>query len=94
MPLGEAGERPGKYEAGACDGIALPQDEMGGEVSRGPARDQRRCVGSEHVEEGAERKALLGVQRKIRHVPMVLVISVVDKEPRRERPSRAVRYRP
>jgi hypothetical protein len=69
--LGEPFEWARKDDAGASDGIALTQHEVGGEVSGGPSVEQRGCVRSEFVEEIAPAKALLGVKWKIVHVPMV-----------------------
>ena len=63
--LGEPLERPGKDDAGASDEIALTQHDVGGEVLRGPALEQRGHVGAELFEEIAKRKALLRVKRRI-----------------------------
>jgi hypothetical protein len=68
-PLGEPLEQARKNETGASDGIALTQHDVGGEVSGGPAVEERGCVSSEFVEEIAQGKALLCVKRKILHIP-------------------------
>jgi hypothetical protein len=60
-------EWPGKDEAKAGDGIALPQRDVGGKVSSGPALKQRGCVGAEFLEQIAQCKAFLRVERKILH---------------------------
>ena len=67
--LGEPLEQARKNETGASDGIALTQHDVGGEVSGGPAVEERGCVSSEFVEEIAQGKALLRVKRKISHIP-------------------------
>ena len=69
-PLGEPLERAREHEAGASDEIALTQHDVGGEVVSGPALEQRGYVSPEFVEEIAQRKALLRVERKIFHIPV------------------------
>ena len=65
--LGEPLERARKEDAGAREEIALTQHEVGGEVARSPALDQRGYVSPELFEEIAKRKALLRVERKTTH---------------------------
>jgi hypothetical protein len=50
---------------------------VGGEVSGGPSVEERGCVSSEFVEEIAQGKALLRVNRKILHILMVQRTSCV-----------------
>jgi hypothetical protein len=64
-------ERSRKDEAGAGEEIALTQHDVGGEVVRCPALEQRGYVAAELFEEIAQCKALLRVKRKILHIPMV-----------------------
>ena len=73
--LGEPLEPPGQDEAGAGQEIVLTQHEVGGEVLGGPAREKRRSIGPEFLEQIAQRPALLRIQRKITHIPIVAPMS-------------------
>ena len=65
--LGEPSEQPRKDHAGAGDEIALTQHEVGGQVVRGPALEQRGYERPELGEENAQLKPLLRIERGLGH---------------------------
>ena len=66
-PFGEPCEWARQYEAGRSDQIAFSQYEVGGEIVRGPAFDQRGSGRSEFIEEAAQLEALVGVEGDLLH---------------------------
>ena len=61
--LGQSRQGPGKDKPGGGEWIALAKQEVGGEIFGGPPVEQGRGVRAEAVEQIAQRRAFLGVER-------------------------------
>ena len=56
---------------GAGEVVALAQDKVRGEITGRPGREERRCLGTESVEQVAELCSLEGVEERIGHIARV-----------------------
>ncbi len=66
-PFGEAAPPTGQDKPGACQAIEIAQDQVRGEVTRRPRREQGGCVRAELSQQVAQLCSLSGIEELPAH---------------------------